>query len=155
VWWELDRRLVLVFLGRAHVSSEVHDRVIAGLHRDGEGSLHLEELRRAAARARDAVRAADLPALGRAMKNNTDAQGRLHASLISAEAHAVIEVAHAHGALGWKVNGAGGEGGSVTLLCGPDMRAKRRLLGALRSADPRFQVIPTHLSRSGLRVWRA
>ncbi len=155
VWWELERRLLLVFLGRTHLSSEVHDQVIAGLATEGEHSSHLEELRQAAGLARDAVCAADFRALGRSMTENTDAQRRLHNGLVSEEADAAIEVAAAHGAMGWKVNGAGGEGGSITVLCGPDMRAKRELLRALRQTDPLFQIIPIRLSRSGLRVWKA
>ncbi len=154
VWWDLERRLVLVFLGRAHSSSDVHGQVIAGLATEGESSHRLEELRRAAEHARDAVCAADFPALGRAMAENTNAQRGLYDSLVSPEADAVIEVAAGHGALGWKVNGAGGGGGSVTVLCGPDVRVKRDLLRALRRTDPLFQIIPTHLSGSGLRVWR-
>jgi D-glycero-alpha-D-manno-heptose-7-phosphate kinase len=153
VWWELERRLVLVFLGRTHRSSEVHDRVIAGLAQEGESSPDLEDLRRAAEQARDAVLAADFSALGRAMTENTEAQSRLHPDLVNPQARAAIQVASANGALGWKVNGAGGEGGSITVLCGPDMRAKRELQVALRQTDPRFQIIPTRLSRHGLRVW--
>lgn len=155
VWWELERRLVLVFLGRTHVSSEVHEEVIADLQRHGDGSPELESLRHAAEQARDAVYAADLGALGRAMSHNTDLQRRLHPSLVSKEAHAAIDVAAANGALGWKVNGAGGEGGSLTVLCGSDMRVKRQFLVALRDADPLFQIIPTYLSRYGLRVWES
>jgi D-glycero-alpha-D-manno-heptose-7-phosphate kinase len=153
VWWELERRLVLLFLGRTHVSSEVHERVIAALEREGEGSARLEELRRTAAQARDAVCAADLDALGRAMTRNTDAQRLLHDGLVGEHARAAIDVAAANGARGWKVNGAGGEGGSLTLLCGPDLRAKRELVRALRGADPRFRIIPISLAWSGLRVW--
>jgi D-glycero-alpha-D-manno-heptose-7-phosphate kinase len=152
LWWELEHRLVLVFLGRSHVSSEVHERVIASLEREGGSSPRLEALRRTAEQARDAVLAADFPALGRAMTRNTDAQGELHASLVGKEARAAIEVAAANGALGWKVNGAGGEGGSVTLLSGPDWSGKRRLLDALRKADTGFEIIPTRLSRHGVRV---
>ncbi len=154
VWSELERRLVLVFLGRTHVSSDVHDRVIASLEREGEQSPRLEALRHAAEQARDAVCAADFPALGRAMTGNTDVQGRLHAGVVSKEAQVVFEVAAAHGASGWKLNGAGGEGGSVTILCGPDLSARRKLLRALGEADRRCQVVPTHLSRHGLRVWQ-
>jgi len=153
VWWELERRLVLVYLGRTHRSSAVHDQVIAGLATEGERCPELAELRQAAEEARDAVCAADFPALGRAMATNTEAQRRLHGGLVSPEADAAITVAAGHGALGWKVNGAGGEGGSITILCGPDMRATRELLRALRRTDPYFQVIPTRLSRCGLRVW--
>jgi D-glycero-alpha-D-manno-heptose-7-phosphate kinase len=88
------------------------------------------------------------------MTANTEMQGRLHPDLVSKEAQTAIDVAAADGAAGWKVNGAGGEGGSVTLLCGPDMTVKHRLLRDLREADPLFQIVPTRLSRHGLRVWR-
>jgi D-glycero-alpha-D-manno-heptose-7-phosphate kinase len=155
VWWELERRLVLVFLGRTHVSSSVHDRVIANLEREGESAPRLDALRRAAHQARDAALAGDFPALGRAMTGNTVAQGDLHPSLVGKEAKVAIEVVAAAGALGWKLNGAGGEGGSITLLCGPEMSAKRRLLDALGEADPRFAVIPTSISRSGLHLWQS
>ncbi len=154
VWWELERRLLLVFLGSSHVSSDVHDRVIANLEREGESSSRLEALRHSAEQARDAVNAADFPALGQAMTRNTEAQAGLHTGVVSEKARMVFEVASGHGALGWKVNGAGGKGGSITLLCGPDMGVKRRLGHELGEADPQLQVIPTQLSRHGLRVWR-
>ena len=38
-WPELDSRLTLVFLGRAHNSSDLHGRVIAGLDRRGPGAF--------------------------------------------------------------------------------------------------------------------
>lgn len=155
VWWELDRRLAVVFLGRAHVSSAVHARVIASLDRAGGASPELDVLRRAAEDARDAVLAADVPALGRAMISNTEGQRALHEDLVGADARTVIDLATDHGALGWKVNGAGGEGGSVTLLCGPDRRRRRDLLRAVVEAEPRFRVIPASLSRHGVRVWEA
>jgi D-glycero-alpha-D-manno-heptose-7-phosphate kinase len=155
MWSELEQRLVLVFLGRAHVSSEVHDRVIAGLQRDGEGSPHLDALRRAARDARDAVQAADIPALARAMVANTDAQRRLHPDLVGTAAQTAIDIAAANGASGWKVNGAGGEGGSLTLLCDGEIAAKQRLIDALEAADPLFRSVPIGLSRDGLRVWES
>jgi D-glycero-alpha-D-manno-heptose-7-phosphate kinase len=150
---ELDHCLVLLFLGRPHVSSEVHDRVIAALEGAGPDAPELDALRGAAVAARDAVAAADIPALGRAMISNTDAQRRLHDGLVSADAQTVIEVARENGALGWKVNGAGGEGGSITLLCGSDTRSKRHLLRAVREACALCQVIPTSMSIDGVRVW--
>jgi len=109
-------------------------------------------LRRAADCARDAVDNADFGALGRAMIANTNAQAQLHADLVSPEARTAIDVAAAHGALGWKVNGAGGEGGSLTLLCDSDEPGRDALVRALHEVDPRFRNIPIRLSRSGLRV---
>ena len=65
----------------------------------------------------------------------------------------LIALAQEHGAVGWKVNGAGGEGGSVTLLCDADASAKRSLLHAIPQVNPLFQSIPIALSPHGLRVW--
>lgn len=153
VWWELERRLSLVFLGRSHSSSSVHEMVIRGLEDAGPECARLEALRQTAERARDAVYAGDFAALGHSMVANTDAQRNLHPELVSAGAQQVIEIAEAHGALGWKVNGAGGEGGSLTLLSGPSMSRKRAMLRAIGDANPLFQNIPIYLSRYGLRVW--
>ena len=152
-WWELEKRLVLVFLGKAHSSSDVHETVIADLEGAPPYSPKLEDLRQTAAKSRDAVYAGDFPSLGRAMIENTEAQTRLHPALVGAEAQQLIELAQAHGALGWKVNGAGGDGGSLTLLMGAESAQKRRLIRDLAGANSHFQHIPIYLSRCGLRVW--
>jgi D-glycero-alpha-D-manno-heptose-7-phosphate kinase len=152
---ELEQRLLLVHLGRAHRSSEVHERVIARLVGAGEDSPELEDLRECAVMARDAVLAGDLEGLGRAMKRNTDAQRRLHTGLVSARAQAVIDVATRHGASGWKINGAGGEGGSVSILCGPDPARRRDMEREVLTLDTALQIIPIHLSQDGLWVWRS
>jgi len=87
------------------------------------------------------------------MADNTLLQGELHPDLISADARELIAIAQEHGALGWKVNGAGGEGGSITLLCGESASARRALLRTIVQSNPLFQPIPIYLSRFGLRVW--
>jgi D-glycero-alpha-D-manno-heptose-7-phosphate kinase len=154
-WWELERRLVLVFLGKSHSSSAVHEQVIAGLERAGSAAAPLEALRRTADQSRDALYAGDFAALGRAMVANTKAQHTLHPALVGTEARELIALAQEHGALGWKVNGAGGEGGSLTLLCGASASARRSLLHTIAQANPLFRVIPIALSRMGLRVWES
>ncbi len=152
-WWELERRIVLVFLGRSHRSSDVHRRVIRELEDAGPGCPKIEALRRTATASRDALYAGDFPAFGRVMSENTEAQRALSPHLVSADADRVIGIARAHGALGWKVNGAGGEGGSVTILAGDLSHGKRAMIRALEAADPLFRHIPTYLSRHGLRIW--
>ena len=86
MWWELERRLVLIFLGKTHSSSAVHEQVIAGLEREGDTSPRLEALRHTAERSRDAIYAGDFVAFGRAMIDNTAAQAELHPALVNAEA---------------------------------------------------------------------
>lgn len=129
--------LVTVFLG-AHESSAVHERVIADLTADGSA---LEELRSCARRAADALARRDVRAYGAALVDNTAAQRVLHPSLVSDAAQAVIDAARAAGALGWKVNGAGGEGGSVTIVCGDR-----------RPEVPVGEILPLRVSRHGVRV---
>jgi D-glycero-alpha-D-manno-heptose-7-phosphate kinase len=136
-WRDLDQRLLTVFLGE-HRSSAVHERVIADLTTDPSA---LEDLRTAAHAAAVALSAGDLTAYGRALMTNTDAQRALHAGLVSPEAEAVIDAARRAGALGWKVNGAGGDGGSVTIVCGDE-----------RPEVPVGEVLALRLARQGVRV---
>jgi D-glycero-alpha-D-manno-heptose-7-phosphate kinase len=153
IWWELERRLVLIYFGRSHSSSEVHKKVIRDLESEGSECTKINDLRLTAGRSRDALYTGDFAALGRAMIDNTDAQGRLHSGLISSDAHRVISIAKGHGAIGWKVNGAGGDGGSLTILSGTSSFEKRRMIDDIESENRLYRHIPTYLSRYGLRTW--
>lgn len=129
--------LLVVHLGRSHVSSHVHEQVIASL--DGRVD-RLEPLRAAAHAAADAARAGDRAALGDAMRAANEGQRALHPALVSDVADAVGALADRHGALGWKVNGAGGDGGSLTILCddpAPIVAGLGDLSPALRALDLR------------------
>jgi D-glycero-alpha-D-manno-heptose-7-phosphate kinase len=123
----------------------VHRRVIDDLLTSGHGIdggrailSHLADLARAAAAA---LRAGDLTGWGGILAANTDAQAALNAHLVGPGHHHAIDLARRHGALGWKVNGAGGSGGSLTALA-PDPLAAARLADAWRSQDPTW-VVPT------------
>jgi D-glycero-alpha-D-manno-heptose-7-phosphate kinase len=153
LWWELERRLVLVFLGKSHTSSEVHGQVIERLDSPGADKSDLETLREAAHEGKNALLHSDLDAFGRAMTKNTVGQMQLHPSLVSDAAQEVISVAKHYDCLGWKVNGAGGDGGSLSLLCDADSAKKRALVQAIHDANPAYQVIPTYLARMGIRRW--
>lgn len=153
VWWELERRLVLIYLGKSHVSSKVHEMVIQGLENAGPDCLQLEALRQTAHQSRDAVYNGDFTSLGRAMIENTEAQACLHPDLINSDAKKIIEIARSCGAVGWKVNGAGGEGGSITLLCNESSWARRAMVREIEQENPAFKSIPIYLSRYGLRTW--
>ncbi len=154
IWWELERRLALIYLGHTHDSSQVHEKVIRELEDVGPDCRQLNDLRVTAEKSRDALYAGDFVALGQAMIENTAAQERLNSALVSADAKRVIEIAREYGALGWKLNGAGGEGGSVTLLCGPQSHQKRAMIREIEQENPLFRNIPIYLSRFGLRTWK-
>ncbi len=153
VWWELEARLALVYLGKTHTSSDVHRRVIADLEDAGPEDPRIEALRQPPRTGKDALFDGDLAAFGQAMIANTEAQAALHPSLISETAAAIIATAREFGALGWKVNGAGGDGGSITLLADASRSRRREMLRAVEACAPGVQVIPIYLSRQGLRIW--
>ena len=143
----LAEGLRTVYLGAPHASSVMHERVIEAIAAEGPDARPLERLRRAAAAGCDALAADNLAAFGRAMTANTDAQAELAPGLVNDDALAVIEAARAHGALGWKVNGAGGPGGTVTALLTDSPAAFEAAVAALG-----YRVLPVTLSRGGVLV---
>ncbi len=150
---ELDRRLCLVYLGSPHRSSAIHEAVIRRLEKGGPERAVLRELADLAVEARRALRAGDLTAYGRAMILNHEGQRRLGKGLISAKADRAVEVCRRHGAPGWKVNGAGGAGGSMTVLAPADDGRRRAMIEALHKLGGGTRVIPTRLSLDGVRAW--
>ena len=153
VWWELEQRLAVVYLGTPHSSSQVHQQVIDDLGEDASDDPRLEEMRGLASGAKNAAETGDFDRLGEIMSRNTDQQRMLHPALVGEKAEEIISVAVDFAVLGVKVNGAGGDGGSLTLLCDGDRAKKRRLLAALQARG--YQYLPVMLSRRGLRVWRS
>jgi galactokinase/mevalonate kinase-like predicted kinase len=127
--------------------------VVRELESTGPDAPKLRPLRLTAEKSKDALYAGDLAVLGRVMIENTEAQAGLHPALIGPDHWRIIEIARCYGAHGWKVNGAEGAGGSVTLLSPPDAGSKRAMLRAITEEDPKYRNIPIYLSRFGLRVW--
>ncbi len=151
---ELERRIVVVYLGAPHRSSSIHDTVIAELVRSGPRAAALRALRETARPSAAALAAGDFDALGRAMIANTDAQRLLHRELVGELAELVITVAAKHGALGHKVNGAGGDGGAITLLTNGDDEATRRLIAEVTAIGSGCAVLSFRLAGDGLRIDR-
>ncbi len=155
IWWELEHRLSLIFVGHSHSSSDVHKTVISKLEGLGSETPVLSVLRQAAQKSRDALYAGDLQALGNTMIENTEAQRDLHPDLVGPKHQTIIDLAARNGAIGWKVNGAGGFGGSVTILSGTSQVDKRSMIRKVLEADPEFKEIPVNLCPFGLRVWQS
>ena len=156
IWWELENRLALVYIGSPHTSSDVHRQVIDDLENNPradktEDDPRLKELRRLAVQAKDAVYDGDFGLLGRTMTENTQAQRELHRKLVCGKFEEIIDIGRHFGCIGFKVNGAGGDGGSITLLTDGEMSKKRMLLQELERKE--FNSLGIYLSRQGLRIW--
>jgi D-glycero-alpha-D-manno-heptose-7-phosphate kinase len=151
--WELERRLIVVYLGSAHISSHIHEQVIRELEKTGESDPRLAGLRELPGQAEGMLLAADFHGFAEVMRKNTELQRSLHAGIVGENAQKVIDIAQAAGAIGWKLNGAGGEGGSLALLFGNENCARRRFVSKLCGEMPEARYLPVHLSEFGLRRW--
>lgn len=141
----LSDRLVTVVFG-PHDSSAVHQEVITAI--TGCGGVDHDRARAAlahlavlAGRAASALEAGDLEAWASVLTDATDTQERLHPSLVGDVHRRAIQIGAAAGAVGWKVNGAGGDGGSLTLLAGAEPGAADRVAAELASADGTWAVL--------------
>jgi D-glycero-alpha-D-manno-heptose-7-phosphate kinase len=76
----------------------------------------------------------------------------LHPDLIGVDHRRAIAVAEAMGAIGWKVNGAGGDGGSLTVVSPEGGAADLRR--AFAEADARWQVLDLEPCAGGVTVVR-
>ncbi|MEM7393233.1 MAG: GHMP kinase [Verrucomicrobiota bacterium] len=151
IWWELEQRILLIYIGNPHNSSAIHDMVIRDLGDNPHEDARLEELRNLAGEAKDVLFAGDFVQLGQVLNRNTEVQRALHPNLVCDKFEEIISVAGDFDAVGCKVNGAGGDGGSIAILTDGDMFKKRQLRKTL--VDWGFQTLPVYLSRQGLRVW--
>lgn len=153
VRWELEQRLLIVYIGKPHQSSEVHRAVIQGLGDLPSEDSRLERLRQLAVQAADACGKGDFSRLGAVFNENTEVQRHLHPDLVCPDFEKIIRVADEHQVEGCKVNGAGGDGGSVAILCSADLSRKRELESALIRMN--FRCLPVLLDQQGLRVWES
>ena len=116
----LETQLRTIYIGLPHQSSAIHEMVIEKMEKDEAfNERYLEALRRCAIEGKKALEAEDLAWFGRVMRENTAIQAEMHAELVSDGAKELIEQ-FGEFCLGWKVNGAGGDGGTVSFLVKED-----------------------------------
>ena len=142
----LERRLLLVHTGRApaaNLYTEVGRRFLRG---DRRSRVVLWQLRSLPVRAFEALAAGDFAELGTALNEQAALQQQLCPSLNSPEARRAWAVARSFGVTAGKVNGSGG---SLALLCPPDVM--QLLTDALRRSG--YDTSPVRIARSGVQVW--
>ena len=149
---QLNQQMVLLYLGKPHISSAIHQQVIARFQATPAAQQLLEPLRAIAHAGSIALAQGDLVAYGLCMQKNTEAQRALHPMLISADVDAIIVLAQQYSALGWKVNGAGGDGGSLVVLCSDNQSQRDAFITNVQQQLPHIQAIPVHYSPTGVQV---
>lgn len=149
ILYELESRLVVAYTGQSHLSGDVHEKVIADYQAGIERATSaMDTLRNTPDWAKGALMRGDFVELAEIMNINTAAQKNLHPGITTRSIEVLEDVSSCAGAMGFKINGAGG-GGSVTLLCGADNA--RAVEAAVKDAG--FQVLRCRLDDGGLRTW--
>lgn len=151
ITWELESRLVLVYTGERHLSGAVHEKVIADYQAGKPGTRKaMDTLKTTPQLAASALWRGDLSQFAEIMNLNNAAQKSLHPEITTEHIERIEEVARPAGAIGFKINGAGG-GGSVTVLC--ETHRRRNVEEAIKAAG--FQLLPCRFDWEGLRTWVA
>ena len=148
--WELEERLVLVYVGASRLSDAVHRRVIERYESGAaETVTAMDTLRQAAHAMKDAMLGEDMAGVAEAINANWAAQKQLHPDITNEAIEHVFKAALEVGAAAGKANGAGG-GGTVTFLAKPgrEMRLRRAL-----AELPGYQVLPCQICHEGVRTW--
>jgi len=146
---QLNTQLLLVYEGAAHLSSEVHEKVIENLGNPGSRPARaLEQLKVIADQAKAALLNCDMKGLATVMNRNHDLQTELHPNICTPRIEEIRRIALRHGAVALKINGAGG-GGSATILTRP--ARKQTVARALRDAG--FTLLPFRLNLESAKAW--
>ncbi len=153
VEYELEHRLGLIYIGKPHSSSAVHEEVIGRFEQHPQKDGVLQRLQDLAHRAKDAYLSGDFCEFGQIMDENTEEQRRLHPALVSEGHERAVSIAREFGSIGCKVNGAGGDGGSVTVLGDGRAYEQRRMIDTLDKAGLTY--LPVTLAQDGLTVWES
>jgi D-glycero-alpha-D-manno-heptose-7-phosphate kinase len=142
---ELEDRFLLVYTGKSHFSSGMHQKVISEA---AQHSADFDALTRAAIDGKEALLTGDLDRFAEAMNANWEAQKRLHPDITTDDIEKLHRAVLEAGAKGFKANGAGG-GGTVTVLAGRN--GYHLVKRAVESIG--MLVLPALIDTTGLQVW--
>jgi len=146
--FEFENQMILVYLS-TRTSSEMHRAVIENYKKGDSLTLKaFDVLKNCAYEMRKATQSNDILYIGELMNKNWNAQKQLHNLMVNPIIEKVEHIAINNGALGFKVNGAGG-GGSASILAdiGKEYVIKQELI------KNGFQILPVKIDFMGVQTW--
>jgi D-glycero-alpha-D-manno-heptose-7-phosphate kinase len=146
---QLEKNLLLVFTGDAHLAGNIHLEILAD-YKSSTGTVlpGMHGLKEVGRQMRTALRAGDLKTFAALMNDNWKYHQMLHPTCATPELQRYIDTGLANGALGAKVCGAGG-GGCVVYYARDNERP--RLAAALDAIGG--QIMPFSFDPAGVIVW--
>ena len=146
---EFESQLILVYLGSR--SSDVMHKAVIENYREGDKSTlkALEIMKNCAYEMKDAINSENLNLIGSVMNKNWKAQKNLHPLMVNPIINQLEKITEKYGAIGFKLNGAGG-GGSATILS--EKGSENKLKAKIKEAG--FQELPVKLNFEGVKTWK-
>ena len=145
---KLENQLILVYFG-SRSSNLMHKAVIENYKKGDNNTINsLNTIKECAYEMRTAIKSDNLEDMGEIMNRNWEAQKSLHDSMTNLTIDKTEQLAKENGAIGFKLNGAGG-GGSATILAriGYEHRIKKKLI------ENGFKLLPVKLNFKGVQTW--
>jgi len=145
---ELENQLILVYLS-SRSSNIMHKAVISNYRQGDKSTLKsLKIIKKCAYEMGKAINSKNIDLMGKVMNKNWDAQKNLHPLMVSPTIKKVEKLAEKNGAIGFKLNGAGG-GGSATILAGigSENILKKKII------KEGFKLLPVKLNFKGVQTW--
>lgn len=143
---------MLFYYGKPHHSSAIHSQVIEHLPNNQSSLSALDQMRQAARIAATSLSNGDLRRFAEQLKENTEAQAILHPDLINKTARGIISIAQSFDAWGWKVNGAGGDGGSISIIASEFGEQSLTMRNEILHQYPDVQYISSAFCPYGVRI---
>lgn len=145
---KLENQLILVYFG-SRSSDLMHRAVIENYEKGDTITINsLNIIKECAYEMKNAIKSDSLGEVGEIMNRNWEAQKNLHNLMTNSVINKAEKLAINNGAIGFKLNGAGG-GGSATILAkeGYEYRIKKRL------TEFGFKLLPIKLNFKGVQTW--
>jgi D-glycero-alpha-D-manno-heptose-7-phosphate kinase len=145
---KLENQLILVYFG-SRSSNLMHKAVIENYEKGDYNTINsFNNIKECAYEMRIAIKSDNLEYMGEIMNRNWEAQKSLHDSMTNLTIDKAEQLAKENGAIGFKLNGAGG-GGSATILArvGYEYRIKKKLV------ENGFKLLPVKLNFKGVQTW--
>ena len=145
---ELENQLILVYFS-SRSSNLMHKAVIDNYKKKEKKTIEsLEIIKKCAYDMKKAIKSGNFKDMGDIMNVNWDAQKNLHPFMTNPLINKAEKIAKENGAIGFKLNGAGG-GGSATILAdfGSEFIIRKKMI------NNDFQLLPFKLNFNGVETW--
>jgi len=148
---ELEKRLVLCYTGKPHISGDIINKVMGAYKQGSPATVHaLQQLKSIAYKMKAALLSGDTDTFSALLQENWENQKHLDPTVTNPELDTLYDLALAHGAAAGKAMGAGG-GGCMLFCAKPGQEHLLRSTLSARGA----RLLDFSFDFHGLQTWQS